>query len=242
MRRDPVNRAHRRVVIGAGGAAARQDPQRVNADLPCDSERPAGEEARHVRAVSALRAGRIAVIGGWTAGSIRRAGDEIADPVGASHEFPVRPPDPGVDDVGVDAGPVTVQIESAVERKRGLIETVEMPRHAAGRKRRRRAEDDEHGRVDGRMNVMHLQVARQADFCYTCSRMKTFRPCLAEFLGTFYLCFPGIAAILATSRGMDPGAARRDRARARARADACDQQLWRHLRRARQSGRHVRIS
>jgi aquaporin Z len=36
--------------------------------------------------------------------------------------------------------------------------------------------------------------------------MKTFRPCLAEFLGTFYLCFPGIAAILATS-GMDPGAA-----------------------------------
>ncbi len=37
--------------------------------------------------------------------------------------------------------------------------------------------------------------------------MKTFRPCLAEFLGTFYLCFPGIAAILATSRGMDPGAA-----------------------------------
>jgi MIP family channel proteins len=36
--------------------------------------------------------------------------------------------------------------------------------------------------------------------------MKTFRPCLAEFVGTFYLCFPGIAAILAT-RGMDPGAA-----------------------------------
>src|SRR2546430_17469786 len=26
--------------------------------------------------------------------------------------------------------------------------------------------------------------------------MKTLRPCLAEFLGTFYLCFPGIAAIL----------------------------------------------
>ena len=26
--------------------------------------------------------------------------------------------------------------------------------------------------------------------------MKTFRPCLAEFLGTFYLCFAGIAAIL----------------------------------------------
>src|SRR5207253_7018790 len=36
--------------------------------------------------------------------------------------------------------------------------------------------------------------------------MKTFRPCLAEFLGTFYLCFPGIAAILAT-KGMEPGAA-----------------------------------
>src|SRR5215467_1619830 len=26
--------------------------------------------------------------------------------------------------------------------------------------------------------------------------MKTFRPCLAEFLGTFFLCFAGIAAIL----------------------------------------------
>jgi len=26
--------------------------------------------------------------------------------------------------------------------------------------------------------------------------MRTFRPCLAEFLGTFYLCFAGIAAIL----------------------------------------------
>ncbi|MBI3490739.1 MAG: aquaporin, partial [Acidobacteria bacterium] len=37
--------------------------------------------------------------------------------------------------------------------------------------------------------------------------MKTFRLCLAEFLGTFYLCFPGIAAILATSKGFEPGAA-----------------------------------
>ena len=36
--------------------------------------------------------------------------------------------------------------------------------------------------------------------------MKTFRPCLAEFIGTFYLCFPGIAAILAT-KGMEPAAA-----------------------------------
>jgi aquaporin TIP len=35
---------------------------------------------------------------------------------------------------------------------------------------------------------------------------KTFRPCLAEFIGTFYLCFPGIAAILAT-KGMEPAAA-----------------------------------
>ena len=26
--------------------------------------------------------------------------------------------------------------------------------------------------------------------------MKTLRPCLAEFLGTFYLCFAGIGAIL----------------------------------------------
>ncbi|HJZ72775.1 MAG TPA: aquaporin [Vicinamibacterales bacterium] len=26
--------------------------------------------------------------------------------------------------------------------------------------------------------------------------MKTFRPCLAEFLGTFYMCFAGIGAIL----------------------------------------------
>ncbi len=37
--------------------------------------------------------------------------------------------------------------------------------------------------------------------------MKMLRPCIAEFIGTFYLCFPGIAAILATSRGMDGGAA-----------------------------------
>lgn len=29
--------------------------------------------------------------------------------------------------------------------------------------------------------------------------MKTLRPCLAEFLGTFYLCFAGIAAILSTT-------------------------------------------
>src|SRR6266566_3689476 len=29
--------------------------------------------------------------------------------------------------------------------------------------------------------------------------MKTFRPCLAEFIGTFYLCFAGIAAILCTT-------------------------------------------
>jgi len=36
--------------------------------------------------------------------------------------------------------------------------------------------------------------------------MRTLRPCIAEFLGTFYLCFPGIAAILAT-KGMEPGAA-----------------------------------
>jgi MIP family channel proteins len=35
--------------------------------------------------------------------------------------------------------------------------------------------------------------------------MKTLRPCLAEFVGTFYLCFPGIAAILAT-KGLDPAA------------------------------------
>jgi aquaporin TIP len=29
--------------------------------------------------------------------------------------------------------------------------------------------------------------------------MKTFRPCVAEFLGTFYLCFAGIAAILSNT-------------------------------------------
>lgn len=29
--------------------------------------------------------------------------------------------------------------------------------------------------------------------------MKTFRPCLAEFLGTFFLCFAGIAAILCST-------------------------------------------
>ena len=29
--------------------------------------------------------------------------------------------------------------------------------------------------------------------------MKTFRPCLAEFIGTFFLCFAGIAAILSNT-------------------------------------------
>jgi glycerol uptake facilitator-like aquaporin len=37
--------------------------------------------------------------------------------------------------------------------------------------------------------------------------MKTFRPCLAEFLGTFYLCFAGISAILCNTQtvGTMPG-------------------------------------
>jgi MIP family channel proteins len=36
--------------------------------------------------------------------------------------------------------------------------------------------------------------------------MKTFRPSLAEFLGTFYLCFAGIAAILSTIPPIASGA------------------------------------
>jgi aquaporin Z len=32
--------------------------------------------------------------------------------------------------------------------------------------------------------------------------MKTLRPCLAEFLGTFYLCFAGIAAILCNTQAV----------------------------------------
>ena len=32
--------------------------------------------------------------------------------------------------------------------------------------------------------------------------MKTFRPCLAEFLGTFYLCFAGMAAILSNTQAV----------------------------------------
>ena len=36
--------------------------------------------------------------------------------------------------------------------------------------------------------------------------MSTFKLCVAEFLGTFYLCFPGIAAIVATAHGVDSGA------------------------------------
>ena len=35
--------------------------------------------------------------------------------------------------------------------------------------------------------------------------MKTLRPCLAEFLGTFYLCFAGIAAILCTTPAVGAG-------------------------------------
>jgi aquaporin Z len=35
--------------------------------------------------------------------------------------------------------------------------------------------------------------------------MKTFRPCLAEFLGTFYLCFAGIAAILCNTPAIGVG-------------------------------------
>jgi aquaporin Z len=37
--------------------------------------------------------------------------------------------------------------------------------------------------------------------------MKTFRPCLAEFVGTFYLCFAGISAILCNTQtvGAMPG-------------------------------------
>ncbi len=36
--------------------------------------------------------------------------------------------------------------------------------------------------------------------------MKMFRPCLAEFLGTFFLCFAGIAAILSTTKAVGSGA------------------------------------
>src|SRR5262245_19079009 len=35
--------------------------------------------------------------------------------------------------------------------------------------------------------------------------MKMFRPCLAEFLGTFFLCFAGIAAILSDTLGPNGG-------------------------------------
>lgn len=36
--------------------------------------------------------------------------------------------------------------------------------------------------------------------------MGLLKPCLAEFLGTFYLCFPGIAAILGTTTPVGSGA------------------------------------
>src|SRR5215475_7071788 len=35
--------------------------------------------------------------------------------------------------------------------------------------------------------------------------MKTFRPCLAEFLGMFFLCFAGIAAILSSTPAVGAG-------------------------------------
>src|SRR5436309_4868058 len=36
--------------------------------------------------------------------------------------------------------------------------------------------------------------------------MKMMKPCLAEFLGTFYLCFAGIAAILSSTNVVGSGA------------------------------------
>lgn len=36
--------------------------------------------------------------------------------------------------------------------------------------------------------------------------MKMFKPCLAEFLGTFFLCFAGIAAILSNTNAVGSGA------------------------------------
>ena len=36
--------------------------------------------------------------------------------------------------------------------------------------------------------------------------MKMLRPCLAEFIGTFYLCFAGIAAILSATKEVGSGA------------------------------------
>lgn len=36
--------------------------------------------------------------------------------------------------------------------------------------------------------------------------MKMFRPCLAEFIGTFYLCFAGISAILCDTKVVGSGA------------------------------------
>src|SRR5580765_4205489 len=36
--------------------------------------------------------------------------------------------------------------------------------------------------------------------------MTNFRPCLAEFLGTFFLCFAGIAAILCSTPAVGSGA------------------------------------
>lgn len=35
--------------------------------------------------------------------------------------------------------------------------------------------------------------------------MKTLKPCVAEFIGTFYLCFAGIAAILCNTKAVNSG-------------------------------------
>jgi aquaporin Z len=68
-------------------------------------------------------------------------------------------------------------------------------RHRRGDDRQQRAGS---GEETHRAEIIcfQLQLAQRARLCYINPPMKTFRPCVAEFLGTFYLCFAGIAAIL----------------------------------------------
>ena len=134
VRRDPLDGADRRGVVGARGAGARQDAKRVNTYRARDAERPSRQDARDMSPVSAIgRRRRIAVIGVGDGRLIARSRGEIADPVHPSVEFAMAPADAGVDDVGMNARAIAGRREAAIKRKGALVDAIESPRSSAGR-------------------------------------------------------------------------------------------------------------